>query len=161
MSIAAIVCRGFGPAASVPFVVTRGFSIGVAPAPPSVTPPVGSSISGGTFSRGRWRSLKEELRGEREVRDRAIEARRKTERKALEQAAAETAKARAAIDTDESEHEAALVRLSNALDAAAGAQSIAVAIQRANEATRIAKAIQSEIEDDDEEEEAIAILLMH
>lgn len=29
--IAAVVCRGFGPAASIAFVCTRGFNIGVVP----------------------------------------------------------------------------------------------------------------------------------
>lgn len=39
MSIAAVVCRGYGPAASIPFVVTRGFSLGAAPVPPTPPPP--------------------------------------------------------------------------------------------------------------------------
>lgn len=37
MAIANVVTRGFGPSAAIKFVVTRGYSIGAAPTPPTQT----------------------------------------------------------------------------------------------------------------------------
>lgn len=133
---------------------------GVTPPTPTA-PAAGGRISGGYFSRGRWHDLKEKWRAEQEVVDRALEAKGRKERQALERAASETAKARAAVEIEATEHEAELTKLRNMLSAAAGAQSVAVAIQRANEATRIAQAIQAEIDEEDEVMEMFSLGLLN
>lgn len=127
--------------------------------PPPPPPGIDSgSVGSGHFSRGQWHTLKKKWQAEEEVIARAAEATGRKERDALNSAAVETAKARAAVQVADAEYEAELARLSSALSAAAGAQTVAKAILMANEAVKIAKAIQADIE---EEEEAIAFLLMH
>src|SRR5205085_7296247 len=61
---------------------------GAAALPAIVLPPsVGSSISGGTFTRGRWRKLVGEWEAQQALAQRARETKRKRERKALAAAA--------------------------------------------------------------------------
>jgi hypothetical protein len=149
---------------------TQTFSVlgpGAYPRPPygsfagkvaSVTPPpvVGidsGGIGSGYFSRGQWHLLKKKWREEEEILARAAEAQGK-ERKALERAASETARVRGQADY---QYEEQLTRLQNALAGAIGASTVATAISQANEAVRIAKAIQAEID----EEEAIAFLMLN
>lgn len=141
--------------------LVNGFAgkTGTAVVPPPITEPTpGGRISGGYFSRGHWHALKDAWRTEDEARQRARDAKRRKEREALERAAFEAASARAVVETSETEHDGELARLYTALAAATGAETVMQAITKANEAVRIAKALQADIE---EEEEAIALLLMH
>lgn len=126
--------------------------------PPTPTPSPGGRITGGYFSRGRWHDLKKRWEEEDEILARAAEANGRKEREALERAATETARARAAVEFAELEQCSALDKLFSALAAAPGADTVAKTIMRANEAVRIAKAIQAEIE---EEEEAVALLMLN
>lgn len=128
----------------------------VVPIPPAGVPSGG--VGSGYFSRGQWHLLKKRWREEDEILARAAEAKGRKEREALERAAAETAKARVAVDLAEAEQGAALDRLSSALAAAAGADTVSKAILRANEAVRIAQAIRADI---DEEEEAVAFFMLN
>jgi hypothetical protein len=125
---------------------------------------VGSSFSGGTFSRGRWRELKEL---ERQAREAAELARRRIEdevreaarRRAAEQRAA-IAAARAAKDRANAARAQAQAG-ADALAALSGAQSLSQAMRAGdmmNEAAAAAHAQQLAAEQ--EEEEAIVHLLL-
>lgn len=66
MSIAAVVPRGYGPAATIAFVTTRGYSIGTTPPPP---PPEPSTGHGGGFGGGwDWHHKRKRASGLREKR---------------------------------------------------------------------------------------------
>jgi hypothetical protein len=124
----------------------------------------GGTIVAGTFSRGRWRALQDELAAEREARRAALAAERKR-RRALAQARAAAARARA---------QAARARADQANAAAAGARALADALgvaahrQRAQDLVRhtaalhaLACAAQADAraEAQDEDDDAVALLL--
>jgi hypothetical protein len=123
----------------------------------------GGTIVAGTFSRGKWRALQDELAAEREARRAALAAERKR-RRALARAAAAAVRARA---------RAARARVDEADAAAAGARALADALavaahrQRAQDLLRhtaalhaLAGAAQAEARAKaQDEDETIALLL--
>ena len=146
------------------FLYTTGAS-GTAPPPVVVTPPsVGGSISGGTFSRGRWHALiggiRKELE-EAELAREALAAKAKAEsgRKAKLLASAARAADRAIVEAAEKETEAfsEVARLTRMLETAAGAVTLADAMKNAAD---VHKAVRALIEAMEEEEEDEAILLL-
>lgn len=124
--------------------------------PPSPPPPsVGGHISGGTFSRGRWRELRE---AQRAAEVRAQETGQRKRKKALDEAAAAAAVALAALREEEVGRqavEANATAMRHALEAATGANRIATVIRQSNRVVELAKAIIQQIEDDEEEAEVI------
>jgi hypothetical protein len=135
----------------------------VIPPPPVDTGSVGSSMSGGYFSRKKWHTLIGEIQAER---DAARAIKNATQRKAVVPAGVLADQAlKAARDAEESAQVASDLRaMTNALQAAAGAKSLSQAIAQANEAKEFARsAIAAMIayQDFEDEEEAIALLLMH
>jgi hypothetical protein len=137
-------------------------------------PVVGSSISGGTFSRKRWHELKQLLRAEAEAKE-AAPARKATTRKAITAAAEAARKIAEAADSPRWRASAAgpspainlaLVRLTDALDAAAGATSLKQALSLSSAVIEHARRARQEIEAEKarreaerEEEDTIALLL--
>ncbi len=124
---------------------------------------VGSGISGGTFSRGRWRELQEEEHRAREAAElarRRIEdaAREAAQRRASEQRAAIAAR-RAAEDKANTER-TQLRAFEDAVDAFIGAQRSAAQLQGANALNDAAAAAQAQLTAEREEEEAIVHLLL-
>lgn len=125
------------------------------------TPPdsgAGGFITGGTFSRGRWHSLKEAWRLQREARERALRLRRKKHRDRLERAARLAAEALREAEAVEVVDAGRLLALTNALEAATGAKKVADAVAHAATIEQAAQAFLNEL--DEEEEAIIAFLLM-
>lgn len=129
--------------------------------PPSPPPPsVGSSISGGTFSRGRWRALRE---AQHAAEVRAQETGQRKRKKALDEAAAAAALALSALREEEVERQAIetnATAMRHALEAATGSNRLATVIRQSNRVVELAKAIIQQIEDDEEEEEIIEMAAM-
>lgn len=135
--------------------------VGGSPAP---GPSVGGGGSGHTFSRKRWRELMEAIRAKELALQEAAEVRPAKEKRALEKAAEAAAIAiAAAVDEarETAEINRRLVSLTNALEAAVGAETLKGVMQQSNKAIKAAQALARQIEDDEEEEEAIVLLLLH
>ena len=118
-------------------------------------------ITGGTFSRGKWRNLKEAEEAERRARESAAEATRKKKRRALEEAARAAREAildaRAAEDQNYQLNQY-LSLMSQSLQAATAARTIAETVKLADAARAYAKQAQKAAADNDDDE-AIAMLL--
>lgn len=126
---------------------------------------VGSRIvaqtSGSTFSRKRWRKLRDELLAAEEA-QRAIERKAQEvtgkRRVALKAAAAIAEQAIAAVEDEYAAAQVAdLVRLTELMRSAAAAVKLTETVRLANAVTAHAKAMQSMLDED--EEDAIVLLL--
>ncbi len=151
---------------AVPFLLLWGKKAAAVVTPPVDQPGAGGTIVGGTFSRGRWRKLRDEW-------DAAAQAQEATERKAQEvtgkRRKALEAAARAAenviLAAAEAEHEAEILAahaaqaasLARMLDAAVNAKTLAQSIKLSNAARDFAMQVLDEIEDDEDD---IAVLLI-
>jgi L-lactate utilization protein LutC len=122
----------------------------VTPEPPSV----GSSISGGTFSRKRWRELKDAWEAQAAAEMAAAELKAKTKRKVTLAKAARLAEA--AINQAHADERIRVGALTRALEAAADATKAAIAIREAQHAIAISLAI---IRDQEDEDELLHLLL--
>jgi hypothetical protein len=125
-------------------------------APPTPTPSVGGSISGGCFTRGRWRKLC------REFEERAERIRRKRERAALQAALALARKATEAAEASAAAAavEAELARAQRAIEAATGARRLGDVLQSAKRAEIHARAVMLAIAEYEEEEQIVVNLLL-
>lgn len=136
---------------------------GSTPAPPADHPSSGGTISGGYFSRKKWYALIGEIEAERAQ---ARTIRNAAQRKAVAPAVLLAAKAlKAAREAEEDAQVAADLRAMNAaLQGAAGAKSLSIAIAQANEAQAFARSAMAAMiawqEDEDDEDESIAMLLL-
>lgn len=149
---------------AIPFFLYRtGSTAGVTPVPPE-TGGVGSSISGGTFSRGRWHALKSEWAAQRLLHARAQSRKRRKECEALEEAADEAASALRAAEDVQATATAEIAKLVRTIEAATAATTLKTIIARCNATNRAAAelkaAILHELEMQDEDE-AIMLLLLH
>lgn len=128
-----------------------------------VPAPIGSAIGGGTFSRGRWRELKE---AERRAREAAERARERVEAQAREAVRQRTAAERAAIEAGRRiEDEAASdrrrqARLDHDAEAPGVAQRITDGFAAADRRTDTARASAGEYLAAQDEEEAVMQLLL-
>ena len=119
------------------------------------TSSVGSSISGGTFSRGQWRKLREDEERARLAAQRKLE---RIERDAREAARKRAAEQRAAVEARRRvEDEAAVERLRALLLSAS--PNVSPIMQAAQDGSALQVAIAQAMQEQDEEE-AIALLLL-
>lgn len=121
---------------------------------PSITVDAGSSISGGSFSRGRWHSLKAAIEAEHEAERKAKELKdSKRKRKLAAQAAAILREARehAELASESERIDTAVAELADA------ANKVALTVHGIKELRR--KADQIVVMAEDDEEEAIALIL--
>jgi predicted ArsR family transcriptional regulator len=119
----------------------------------SVGPDIGSSITGGTFSRRRWRKLREEKRARVEAIARAREAQDRQELEAAQ--AAEKAKVDAFRADQARRHQAiidALAARSGAVAPGANLGPVEEALRKMGYAPRASSV--------DDEDEAVALLLL-
>jgi hypothetical protein len=129
-----------------------------------IPPNAGGDIVGGTFSRGRWRALKQE----RELRARAHQARRDAEqrvrkiktKKQREEFAESIREYNAAVYAAEvAEQDDLLGGLILALEAAVNARLLSDAVAQATQVALQARAILLEIEAREQEDEELLLLL--
>jgi hypothetical protein len=135
------------------------------PEPPVVTPPdAGGRIVGGTFSRKKWREVKEKWRlelleaweAQERVENAARELKAKTKRKLeLAKAAQLAEQALLEAEVDKVIEGARLRQLALALEGAASARKSSEAVAAAQRAITLARAIIRELED---EEDTILLL---
>jgi hypothetical protein len=131
----------------------------VTPADVVVSGPDIGGHSGGTFSRGKWHRIKRELEeawaAQQRLASAEIEGRKS---QAAAKRAAEVAQLAIETAALDAVHRAGITKLTNALDAAAGASRVADVIAKSRAVVRISQEIIRQIEEEDEE--AAMILLM-
>jgi hypothetical protein len=123
----------------------------------------GSSISGGTFSRARWREMlaeEERRRATQEQRIRDEKLRRLGERRRREAAFAEARRRSRELARDEADAAIAALVTEHAAAAARGVDELKALAARAGAQAHAAEAARAAPLIDDDEEEAIALLLL-
>src|SRR3990167_2413829 len=126
-----------------------------------LAPQVGR-ITGGTFSRGKWRRLKEAEEAERKARELAAKRKRVERREAMEKAAKEARAAIEAARLAEDQNFALdqyLGMMTQSLEAMNAAKTLAETTQMADAARAYALQAQKAVADNDDDE-AIAMLLV-
>jgi hypothetical protein len=136
------------------------FFTGAKAAVPKQPPQVGSSITGGYFSKKKWHVVIGEIRAERKaLLDANLAKRRRKQQEALEAAAARTREAllEAEVTANEAHQEAGRLLAALRATGAAKAQDLP---HRAREAENAAEALLRAMRDH-EDEDAIMLLLLH
>lgn len=175
MSIAAVVPRGYGPAASIAFVVRRGYSVSSTPSPPPPPPAVGfpgrtikrsefeqklKDQRDNTFSRRWFDEFQAAKKAQAEAERKAEELTASKQQRALERAAQAAADALNASEQIEAvELESRLTSMTAALEAAAGAGKVREAIKQARAAENFAISIMAYLDEMDDDEAAVMLLM--
>jgi hypothetical protein len=123
---------------------------------------IGTGMSGGTFSRGRWRKLKQDDADRIEAERQAHEREEARQRQAARQAAADVKAAIEAARAAEDQGNATQARLRALIDArnaAAGAQQASDAIRNAARLANLSIAARDTRAEQDEEEAIVQLLL--
>jgi hypothetical protein len=120
----------------------------------------GGTGAGGSFSRSQWKKLRDLKAAIQEAEERAEELTTRGKAKVVKATEAAAAVAEAVAQHAKLAEVAKLNAITNALDAATGAKTVAQTMRHADEALAIAKRALIAMAEADEEEEAIALLLL-
>ena len=131
----------------------NAFQICIAPASDSI----GARITGGTFSRKRWREI---VGARRELEERARKAKRRREREAIEEALQASAEALSRAELQQLEEAKEFRRVADTIAAAATATKSAERMKRIADIVAAAEAFRRYAAEIEDEEEAISLLMM-